>query len=105
MNLSPLKAHKYAYNFADTLCNTCSICESVEDTEHYLLLCKSYILHRATMMRNISNIVNFNMSTIPKKRRLAILLYGIDDINREKNVLILDEVVKFIVQSKRLDTI
>ena len=104
MNLSPLKAHKFKYNFADTPSKNCSICVLAEDTEHYLLSCTSYTLSRATIMRNISNITNVNMLTIPKRRRLVILLYGMDSITYEKNQLILDEVVKFIVQSKRLDT-
>ena len=103
MNLSPLRAHKYKYNFVDTSDPFCTVCESPEDTEHYLLYCRSYTLSRATMMRNISNIINFDISTMPKRRVVSTLLYGMEDLHSDTNLLILNEVVKFIALSKRLD--
>ena len=52
LELSPLNAHKHSYNFADTLVPFCLICESVEDTAHFLLLCKSFRLSRSSLMQN-----------------------------------------------------
>ena len=56
------------------------------------------------MLENISLIINVQMSSLPKRRVLAILLYGKDDITDEKNLRIMKEVTKFITLSKRLDT-
>ena len=84
MGLSPLLAHKFKYNFEDTPHDKCAVCECVEDTNHFLLNCLSYRLARATMLENISQIINIQMSTLPQSRMLSILLYGKGDVTDEK---------------------
>ena len=96
MGLNPLRAHKY--KSLDTSDPFCIVCESTEDTEHYLLKCKSFTLFRATMLQNISLVANVDMSTLPRRRVVSIILYGKDDLTDEQNSKILQEVVK------RLDT-
>jgi hypothetical protein len=105
MDLSPLRAHKFKYKFPGITHDKCDVCECVENTDHYLLKCLSYRLARATMLENISRIINVQMSTLPQIRVRTILLYGKDDVDDDKNLKILKEVVKYIVKSKRLDTI
>ena len=105
MNLGPLRAHKHKYNFADTSDPLCKVCGSLENTEHFLLHCRSFALSRTTMMRNISAIINCDVSTIPQRKVVSTLLYGMEGMKNEENLLILDEVATFIAFSKRLDTI
>ena len=84
LGLSPLNAHKHSYNFADTPLPFCRICESIEDTTHFLLLCKSFRLLRSTLMQNVSNILGFDILTLPRRRIINVLLYGREDMSFEK---------------------
>ena len=104
MNLSPLRAHKHKYNFADTSDPMCHVCKTRETTEHFLLHCRYFTLSRATMMRKISSIIKRDPSNIPQKCLVSVLLYGIDGIGKNENLLILNEVANFIARTKRLDT-
>ena len=56
------------------------------------------------MINTISSIINKNILTLPKSRVVSTMLYGSDDMTYTQNTLILKEVVKYITQSKRLDT-
>ena len=103
LELSPLNAHKHSYNFADTLLPYCHICETVEDTAHFLLLCKSFRLQRSTLMQKVSNILGFNILTLPRGRIVNILLYGRDDMSFEKNKSILEEVASYIILTTRFE--
>ena len=101
MGLSPLRAHKFKYNFNDTEDPFCLVCETIEDTEHFLLHCSSFRLTRVDLFQSVSNITSF--SNLNTKRKIHLLLYGDEKINAEKNRSILDEVGNFIHKSKRLD--
>ena len=112
LKLSPLKAHKYARNFHDTPDPYCTVCEQEEDTKHFLLLCKSYILARNTLMQTINSILEYDIvsivnykvvSTLPMTRLLDILLYGKVDLPLAKNTQILKAVLEYISKSKRFD--
>jgi len=104
LELSPLRAHKYRYNFEDTSDPLCVVCKATEDTKHYLLHCKSYRLTRVSLMQEVSSILGFNISTLPNGRIISILLYGSETLQAEKNLIILNHVTTFIEKSKRLDT-
>ena len=56
------------------------------------------------MLHNVSQIINVEISSLPRRRVNSILLYGKDDITNEKNLNLLKEVTKFIALIKRLDT-
>ena len=101
---SPLHAHKVANGFPNAY-SGCDICESEENNEHYLLTCISYRLSRATMIRKVSEITGVNMSTLPRRTQVSILLYGRSDLSDEKNYQILKAVTDFTVGSKRFDTV
>ena len=103
LGLSPLNAHKHSYNFADTPLPFCRICESIEDTTHFLLLCKSFRLLRSTLMQNVSNILGLDILTLPRRRIINVLLYGREDMSFEKNKSVLEEVAKYILLTKRFD--
>ena len=104
MELSPLRAHKFKYNFNNTEDPFCSVCETVEDTKHFLLHCRSYRLTRVDLFQSVSNILT-NFSNLPQKMKINSLLYGNEKLDMQQNRKILEEVGKFIVKfkSKQLD--
>ena len=104
LGLSPLNGHKHNYNFQN-ISEYCIVCGCPETTEHYLLTCKSYKLSRTTMVSAISTILNKDLSTLPRRQMVSILLYGSEDMTYVQNSQILKEVTKFITKSKRLDAI
>ena len=104
LGLSPLRAHKFKYGFQDTSDPFCLVCESTEDTEHYLLHCKSYSLSRTSLMYRVSEIIQTDISTLPKRTMVSILLFGMEGMTLEENCCILNYVVDFIEKNKRLDT-
>ena len=103
VGLSPLNSHKASYNFIN-VDEFCTVCGCTEDTEHYLLSCSSYRLTRVTMYNAISPILGVNVSTLPKRKLVSILLYGSEDMTFSQNTLILKEVIHFITKSKRLES-
>ena len=104
VELSPLRDHKFRHGFLDTSNNKCLVCGAKEDTRHYLTSCISFNLSRATLMQNVSEVVNFDMSNLLDKEVVHTFLFGRVDLNDQKKLLILNFVVDFIVKTKRLDT-
>ena len=103
LKLSPLNAHKFAYNFDDTPYPYCRVCETIEYTPHFLVHCRSYKNIRTNLYNNISVFIGSNVSSIPKRRLVSILLYGMEDMPDSVNKLILEEVANFIFSSKRME--
>ena len=104
MGLSPLRAHKFRYNFLDTTDAMCMVCGVEENTAHYLIRCKSFRLTRHTLFQQINNILSIDLLSLPYKEITQILLYGLDEAVDEKNKRVLQVVANFIIKSKRLDT-
>jgi len=102
--LSPLKAHKVGRNFPDANGGLCQVCGGEEHTKHYLLHCASFRLSRATLIRRISEIINFDILTLPENKIINILIYGDSNFSYLTNTKILTEVTDFISASRRLDT-
>ena len=57
LGLSPLNAHKDKRGFADTPDPFCRVCGSYEDTQHFLLLCKSYRNLRTNLLNKVSSLL------------------------------------------------
>ena len=102
VGLSPLNAHKFNHNFQN-ITKFCVVCGCSEDTEHFLLHCKSYRLSRTTMFSDVQAILNRDISTLPKRKVVSILLYGSEDTSYEKNTKIMNVVADFCSKSKLLD--
>ena len=100
---SPLRAHKFEHGFLDTSNSLCLVCNKKEDTEHFLLLCKSYSLSRTILLQKVSDTLGYNVSTFPKRILVNILLFGKEGIPDSKNLQILNLVIEYIIKSKRLD--
>ena len=103
VGLSPSRAHKFRHVFLDTSDGLCLLCHRIEDSEHFLLLCRSYALSRTTLLQKVSDTLGQNVSSIPRSRMVNILLYGKEGIPDSKNFLILTYVIDYIIKSKRLD--
>ena len=104
VGLSPLREHKHRHDFLDTSDALCSVFKTKEDTVHFLLLCRSYTLSRATLMQNVFEVANINMSTFPRKRVVSTLLFGMKDLTDQQNFEILNHVLEYIIKTKRLDS-
>ena len=100
VGLSPLKEHKFLYNFADTSEATCSCKQGPENTKHYMLLCSNHSNARDELFLNIGSILP-NFATMPNKKKLKILLYGDENFTREENKQILTFSQKYIVSTNR----
>ncbi len=57
LGLSPLRKHKFDHHFDDTPNADCIANDGIENTEHYLLLCKSFKDIRATLIQNVTDIL------------------------------------------------
>ncbi|MCH2389817.1 MAG: reverse transcriptase family protein [Nitrospinales bacterium] len=102
MELSPLRAHKFKYNFNDTSDPFCSVCESTEDTEHFLLHCRSFRLLRTDLIQSVSTIID-NFENLPRRSKVKTLLYGDPGLDVTRNRSILESVGKFIYKTKRME--
>ena len=75
-----LNTHNFVTGPSNTdICLNCN--ENKRETiYHYVLFCPSYSLPRATMIRNITNLIP-NFSFLSNKDKLFILLNGINTVN------------------------
>ena len=103
MGLSPLRKHKFDHNFNDTPFPICPAHDGVENTKHFLLLCKSFSNFRTALYWNVTQITNVNFEGYPDKKKIEILLYGAVWLTDEENKNILMESIHFIRTSKRFE--
>ena len=81
----------------------CDICYVEENTCHYMLLCTFFSLQREVLFKTVLELVPNFMNFI-KKRKLDILLYGINkklDIRDCRNVPLTLAVQKYILSTNR----
>ena len=92
LGLSPLRSHKFNYNFTDTDSNLCSCNGGVENTYHFLLKCSNFLNQRITLLRSINDIlVNYNV----------FFNFGHHLLSHANNKDILQATIKFIKDSER----
>ena len=103
MGLSPLHKHKFDHNFNDTPNAICPAKDGVENTSHFLLLCKTYNTIRTALLRNVTEILKENINSYPNKKKIKILLYGSETLSDEENRKLLQESITFIIKSKRFE--
>jgi len=100
VGLSPLKNHKKRYNFADTPCDKCHCNIGIEDTNHFLFQCPSYVTQRATLAASVILILlRNNLNHLGNQERLY--LYGHDTLNDNDNKIILLSTIKYIKDTER----
>ena len=55
VSLSPLRSHKFRYNFTDTHSEICHCNHGIEDTTHFLFSCPDYATPRAILTASVIN--------------------------------------------------
>ena len=102
VGLSKLNFHKFKHNFSDTLNPLCLINDGIEDTEHFLLLCHAYDIHRRDLLDSVNAILRpYGLSNLPNKELLQILLYGHEKLPFHSNTIILEATLKYIQATER----
>ena len=97
VSLSPLKDHRFFHNFIDTPSGICHCNQGIEDTRHFLLLCRSYAIQLVNSVNEILLKVNLNHL----ENQLQLYLYGDPFINDSDNKEILLSTIKFIRETQR----
>ena len=102
VGLSKLNYHKFKHSFRDTFNPLCLINDAIEDTEHFLLLCSAYDIHRRDLLDSVNTILRpHGLSNPPNKELLQILLYGHEKLPFDSNTNIFDATLKYIQASER----
>ena len=88
VGLSQLTFHKFKHNFRDTLNPMCPKNDGIEDTEHFLLLCPSFVEPRKDLLAGVFALLRpFGYTNLQNRLLMQISLYGYksfpDEINRE----------------------
>ena len=103
VGLSHLREHSFRHNFTVIvdpfcLCGT----NSIETTEHYLLHCPQFSSHRKFLFANLQN---RGLSLLPYSSSYLtnVLLYGSSQLNNGLNLLIMNEIFEFLINSKRFE--
>ena len=82
----------------------CSINDGTEDTEHFLLLCRSFTEYRCSLLAGANDMLQmYGYSEAPSDNILQLLLYGDENLPLEANSLILNLTIKFILETERFD--
>ena len=85
MGLSPLNLHKFNKEFLDTHDPMCIAGDGVEDTEHFLLLCRLHHTIRNDLFTNINLLLQKNVNSLPKEQIINLLLHGDSKLNPKIN--------------------
>ena len=100
LELSPLRSHKFNYNFADTNSNVCACNDGIENTDHYFLKCSNFSNQRRTLLRSVNDILKkYNVYIAVDNYRF--FLYGHHLLSQADNKVILHASIKFIKETKR----
>ena len=103
VGLSLVRYHKKCHNFIDTPSAICLCNNGIEDINHFLFLCPFFAIHRATLARNVIQILQkYNLNHLGNQSHLY--LYGHPIINLADNRLIILSTIKYIKESRRFST-
>ena len=104
VGLSKLNLHKFKHNFKDTLNPLCLINDGVEDTEHYLLLCRRFDEQRKDLLDTVSILLQpLGFQNLSSQELLKILLYGDERLPLKSNTMILEASINYIYATERFD--
>ena len=96
VGLSKLNFRKFKHNFRDTLNPLCLINDGVEDTEHFLLLCRAYDIHRRDLLDSVNAMLRpRGLSNPLNKQLLQILLSGHEKLPFHSNTHILEAILNY----------
>ena len=82
----------------------CPTNDGIEDTEHFLLLCPSFVMHRRDLLTNVLSLVRaFGYISLSNKGLTQLLLYGGKDLTNELNRTIIELTLRYIHNTGRFD--
>ena len=97
-----LREHKFKHNFQDCLNQICSCGLDIETTSHFLLHCPSFNDERYTIL-NTLNKIDCKILELTKSSLSQTLLYGNTLFDKEKNTLILNATIEYILSTERFE--
>ena len=104
VGLSKLTDHKFNNNFRDTTNPMCPTNDGIEETEHFLLLCPCFDVHRRDLLAGIFALLRpFGYVDLANEFLLQLLLYGDKDFPDSLNRHILELILNFIHKTDRFD--
>ena len=102
VDLSPLKSHKKSHNFLDTPDDLCACLLNVETTQHFLLKCPNYNVHRQNLFQIVNTILLANdINHLNDLELVRLLLYGHDKLTFHVNQTLLKATMNFIGMTQR----
>ena len=102
LGMSHLREHKFKHNFQDCLNPICSCALDIESTSHFLLHCPSFNVERYTLLSTL-NKIDCKLLELTKASLSQILLYGNTLFDKEKNTLILNATIEYILSTERFE--
>ena len=98
VGLSKLNSHKFRHNFRETINPMCPSNDGIEDTEHYLLLCRSYVGLRCDLLASVAAILQLYSLSSPSfnQELVKVILYGDERLPLDLNKKLLEATLKFI---------
>ena len=103
LRLSPLKHHKYNYNFIDTPVDTCDCGAASENITHFLFHCPRFAHQRFSLIDSITMIL-LPYPEIELENNYNLLLYGNHNLLSDENRQILILTIKYIKDILRFGT-
>ena len=100
VGLSALNHHKNSHNFLDTPSNKCILCNTIENTQHFMLNCSIYDEARNDLFRAV-NILLPDFFDFNDAKKTNILLYGEKSLTFVVNKEILLKTLKYLKETKR----
>ena len=68
VGFSKLNFHKFNHDFRDNINFMCRTNDCIDDTQHFLLLCSSFVMHRRDLLTNVLALVQpFGYSSLSNK--------------------------------------
>ena len=102
IGMSHLREHKFKHNFQDCLNPICSCCLDIESTSHLLLQCPAFNDERYTLLSILNNIA-CKFLELTKSSLSQTLLLGNTLSDTEKNTLILNATIEYILSTDRFE--
>ena len=103
VGLSKLNSHKLRHSFRETINPLCPSNDGIEDTEHYLLLCCSYVGLRYDHLASIAAIFQLYSLSSPSSNQelVQVTLYSNERLPIYLNKKLFEATLKFIHATER----
>ena len=100
LGFSHLNEHKFRHSFQDCLNPLCLCSLEIEDTTHYLLHCQYFSAHRINLINSVKSVF-YNFDSLSDNEKRDTLLYGDLRFDTNKNKLILESTITYILNTDR----